>query len=40
MKLRYDSLYKPLDIEVGDLVFIKLYKGYKLPGLENAKLSN
>ena len=27
-------------MEEGDLVFLRLHKGYHVPGLENAKLSN
>lgn len=39
-KARYDAGHKALVMEVGDKAFIKLHKGYHLPGLENAKLSN
>lgn len=39
-KVRYDVRHKPITLEPGDLAFVKLHKGYHLPGLENSKLSN
>ncbi|SLM33512.1 reverse partial [Lasallia pustulata] len=39
-KLQYDKHHRPLSMEVGDEVFIKLYKGYNLPSVINRKLSN
>ena len=39
-KFRYDSKHKALVMEKGDKAFVKLHRGYRLPGLENAKLSN
>ena len=39
-KVRYDVRHKPVTLEPGDLAFVKLHKGYHLPGLENSKLSN
>ncbi len=40
MKIRYDERHKLLIMEPGDKAYVKLHHGYKLPGLENAKLSN
>ncbi|SLM41435.1 Ribonuclease H-like domain [Lasallia pustulata] len=39
-KLQYDKHHRPLSMEVGDEVFIKLHKGYTLPSVTNQKLSN
>ena len=39
-KIRYDSKHVPLLMEEGDMVFLKLHNGYRLPGLDNKKLSN
>ena len=39
-KVRYDVRHKPVTLKPGDLAFVKLHKGYHLPGLENSKLSN
>ncbi|SLM34971.1 transposon tf2-1 polyprotein [Lasallia pustulata] len=39
-KLQYDKHHRPLSMEVGDEVFIKLHKGYTLPSVTNRKLSN
>ncbi|SLM35378.1 reverse partial [Lasallia pustulata] len=39
-KLQYDKHHRPLSMEVGDEVFIKLHKGYTLPLVTNWKLSN
>ena len=39
-KHRYDAKHIPLNMEEGDLVFLTLHKGYRIPGLENSKLSN
>lgn len=39
-KFLYDSKHKPMTMEPGEKAFVKLHKGYRIPGLENAKLSN
>ncbi|SLM37280.1 reverse partial [Lasallia pustulata] len=39
-KLQYNKHHRPLLMEVGDEVFIKLHKGYTLPSVTNQKLSN
>ena len=39
-KHRYDAKHVPLNMDEGDLVFLRLHKGYHVPGLDNAKLSN
>ena len=39
-KQRYDTKHVPLSMEEGDLVFLTLHKGYRIPGLDNSKLSN
>ena len=39
-KSRYDVSHIPLLMDPGDMAFVKLHKGYRLPGLENPKLSS
>lgn len=39
-KFLYNSKHKPMTMEPGEKAFVKLHKGYRIPGLENAKLSN
>ena len=38
-KLQYDDKYTPTRFEVGDIVYLRLYKGYYLPGKPNRKWS-
>lgn len=38
-KARYDKLHTALHLKPGDLVYLKLHHGYKIPGLSNRKLS-
>ena len=40
MKIRYDEKHKNTSLGPGDMAFVKLQKGYHLPGLKNARLSN
>ena len=37
-KERYDRSHKPLDLEEGSQVFLRLHHGYELPGITNKKL--
>lgn len=37
-KARYDSKHKPLSFEVNDEAYLRLHKGYTIPGLSNRKL--
>lgn len=39
-KFRYDEKHRPFTMRVGDKAFVKLHKGYRLPGLDNPKLAN
>ena len=39
-KRRFDSKHKKINLEEGDLVYLRLHRGYNLPGLKNPKLSN
>ena len=39
-KVYYDSSYKLLNISKGSIVFLRLYYGYKIPGVSNHKLYN
>lgn len=39
IKIRYNTTHIQRDIRVGDLVFLRLYHGYTIPGLSNRKLS-
>ena len=38
MKTQYDTKHKPKFFEAGDMVRIRLHKGYKQPGISNPKL--
>jgi hypothetical protein len=38
-KQYYDAKHQPLTMDVGDRAFLKLHRGYKLPGNPNRKLS-
>lgn len=38
MKIRYDANHVPLRLEQGDLVYLRLHKGYRVPGVDNRKL--
>ena len=40
MKYYYDVKHVLLNIDEGDLVFLRLYKGYYIPSLNNTKLLN
>jgi hypothetical protein len=35
----YDSRHTSVELNVGDMVYLKLYKGYQLPGKPNRKIS-
>ncbi len=37
-KHRYDSKHKPIEMQVGDRVFLRLHDGYGIPGVKNPKL--
>lgn len=37
-KLRYNSRHKPVDIAVGDKVYLNLGDGYSIPGITESKL--
>jgi RNase H-like domain found in reverse transcriptase/Reverse transcriptase (RNA-dependent DNA polymerase)/Integrase zinc binding domain/Chromo (CHRromatin Organisation MOdifier) domain len=39
-KLRYDDKHSPVSYEIGDTVYLRLGKGYHLPGKRNRKLSS
>ena len=39
-KLMYDKRHKPLLLKEGDKAYLRLHKGYKLPGEPNRKLFN
>ena len=39
-KLRYDARHKPLKLNAGDKVFLRLHNGYRLPGEPNRKFSS
>lgn len=39
MKQRYDQKHKPIQMEVGSYAYLRLHKGYTIPGLRNRKLS-
>lgn len=39
MKDRYDTKHRPVRFQAGQKVFLKLYKGYKIPGYVSCKLS-
>lgn len=38
-KVRYDKVHTAMHLKQGDMVYLKLYHGYKIPGLANRKLS-
>jgi hypothetical protein len=38
-KESYDTKHRPISFEVGEEVYLKLHKGYNLPGKPNPKLS-
>lgn len=38
-KMRYDDKHTPTEFEVGDVVYLRLHKGYHLPGKPNRKWS-
>ena len=38
-KARYDRKHLAIDLNAGDLVYLKLHHGYKIPELQNRKLS-
>lgn len=38
-KERYDAKHTPLTLDIGDQVFLRLHKGYRLPGNPSRKLS-
>jgi hypothetical protein len=38
-KMRYDDKHTPTEFEVGDTVYLRLHKGYHLPGKPNRKWS-
>ena len=40
MKARYDSGHKPLSFKVGDMVMLRLHRGYKMLGHENRKYNH
>ena len=40
MKARYNSNHKPISLKEGSQVYLRLYRGYKIPGLDNCKLSH
>ena len=40
MKARYDSNHKPISLKEGSQVYLRLHRGYKIPGLDNRKLSH
>jgi hypothetical protein len=35
----YDSRHTPVELNVGDMVYLRLHKGYQLPGKPNRKIS-
>lgn len=39
MTQRYDQKHKPIQMEVGSYAYLRLHKGYTIPGLRNRKLS-
>ena len=39
-KRRYNNKHKKIDLKEGDLVYLRLHRGYDLPGIQNPKLSN
>ena len=39
IKTRYNSKHKPLQLKIGDQVYFRLYKGYKVPGHASKKYS-
>ncbi|SLM36777.1 reverse partial [Lasallia pustulata] len=39
-KRQFDSKHKKINLEEGDLVYLRLHRGYNLSGLKNPKLSN
>lgn len=39
MKQRYDQKHRPIQMEVGSYAYLRLHKGYTIPGLRNRKLS-
>ena len=39
-KARYDSTHKPISLREGSQVYLRLHRGYKIPGLDNRKLSH
>jgi hypothetical protein len=38
-KIRYDNKYTPTEFEVGEIVYLRLYKGYSLLGKLGRKMS-
>ena len=38
MKRHYDKKYKPISFKVGDIIRLRLHKGYRIPGLVSKKL--
>jgi hypothetical protein len=39
IKEYYNSYYNPIELNVNNMVYLKLYKGYHLPGKPNYKIS-